>query len=1159
MTGPVPIQKVKVFKSSLDAPTAPTRTEKRVQFIDPLFSELGSGKFLYEKWRDDLFDAEKRVADIKSNTKNASDAFGNLNINSPVRTRQDAIEAYKSAAQGIKTLPTELETIGGAYDNAVSNLNLVSAAEMSEEDRTKNLKKLETASANAKQLASIATSAVVEMKSWAEDLNWWAAKKTARGKWETVIAEKNTVVEQAKIASDKYIALISTYDVIIANYNKALINLNLDPTQTVKDKGTEATNHLSAINSAVTDALAAKKAFDAALESVPDWYPVRQKTQQSLENVVAEAVAPLGIKNITASKLSSSPFKTDIQDKASSYSVKVQEIVDAFDNWATVVAHKDAVVKQAGIVSTNYDALKKSYDDAVPSNTAKFAKDKASESGGLLDKINSAAAVALTEKTAFEEALASVPDWFKKNQQQSLKKVVADAVEPLQQDQTTLNPTSPASYDQKLQELGGALTKLETVLAARKKAWDYLGTKSANLGKMQDLRDEGKTNFETVRAVQRWLTKTQRKYITDNFAIPAQALLEESKVIVSEIQGLETGVKAITFPVGFNYKAWSTNDPDISKNPFVVDTYTESGLVFELQSYSTNYEAADADRLTAKQTLLDLINEANDRLENITRVAILGDVNDQMFEGTRDEYRKLITLLTKKLNEVTKNLNDMKTKYKSSIDNIATLKAEPRGWSDIKLNNKQLSNLQDEMGSSIWNNMSNVEISITGWTSPSNAPGTLQQMLGLYSIPNMKKIADDDNLWKTIDARVSKMQTTRKQLISKRADAIQADIDNGGATAYRAFGGNDVAYDQPGGKLSPDDPPPIIFSKVEIEKIKFPYKPSTFTYKQEKRRPRVFLGVADLDSDQYDMVVSPEKGWSFVSQNIDAIWMNFAQLPKLNKKTKEDTNRFTCCMEAMFWPGLVVRATKAQNVVMVQNIGVDKNGIARPSKNAATNMLKTMSNVDPMYEGRYVNIGVVGSSIVTDYVCKDDDCTNEVWSLEYIQDVKDYYKTRLSSYELPNMSVPLWPSTRVNWWFDPGNAALYGPRDEFQSIVNASDGVVLELAPINFLPNHQDNDNIGKKARASNALAAMKNCVLWCRANGKPVVWLAPKGSTDAYLDTMQQTWALFENNACQPDAVVVINYKPGQNSSFSFGPEREGTASTNTLTGVARWLLSGS
>ena len=382
----------------------------------------------------------------------------------------------------------------------------------------------------------------------------------------------------------------------------------------------------------------------------------------------------------------------------------------------------------------------------------------------------------------------------------------------------------------------------------------------------------------------------------------------------------------------------------------------------------------------------------------------------------------------------------------------------------------------------------------------------------------------------------------REKALALLAANHNREIKEGEATAKSAKSDDMVVLK--GEKYRPTGSA-LLYKYIHVTPLKFTEKKPNFKFGADDRH-LVFLGLSNLTNKDYNMVVAAETGWSFVSQNIDGIWMNFAQTKSVN------TNKFKGS-----WQCKVLNATKTRSVVMVQNIG-DENGKTTPfvARNAKENLDASIDNADDFrYDTGHTSLNVLGASIVTDYIEK-----HPVWDTKYITDVEDYYKD-LEQFELPNMSVPLWPSTRVNWWFDPSDRDLVGPAQEYEDIVKASDGVVLEYAPIKFLADHEDNKEIDKAdmaAMAAKGLAAMKNCVKWCRVRKKPVVWLAPKGGTDKYLETMKETWALFKTNACQPDAVVVINYEPGINNGFAFGPERNGTASTNTLTGVARWLLSG-
>ena len=385
--------------------------------------------------------------------------------------------------------------------------------------------------------------------------------------------------------------------------------------------------------------------------------------------------------------------------------------------------------------------------------------------------------------------------------------------------------------------------------------------------------------------------------------------------------------------------------------------------------------------------------------------------------------------------------------------------------------------------------------------------------------------------WAAIASRVNALLARRKKALETLDAALKQNIKEGDATDKKTVGNNMI--DVTGKKTNRTA---FFDNNLNVTGMKFSAKAADFKY-GANARPLVFMGLSNLSNDNYDMVVAAEKGWSFVSQNIDGIWMNYANTEsKYTEKNKK-------------WPCQVLNATKAKSVILVTNMTDDNDKEVNPyvTNNAVRNIITSMRNYDNRYDTGYTSLNVVGSSIVTDYIEQ-----HPVWTKTYLDDVKKYYGN-LAEFELPDMSVPLWPSTRVNWWGETG------PHEDYLDIVNASNGVVLESAPLKFLADHEDYKSAEySPAIAGRQLAAMKNCVQWCRANGKPVVWLAPKGDTQKYLDTMKKTWELFEDNACQPDAVVVINYEPGENNNYKFGPERNGTASTNTLTGVARWLMSG-
>ena len=855
----------------------------------------------------------------------------------------------------------------------------------------------------------------------------------------------------------------------------------------------------------------------------------------------------------------------------------------ASSKWEAAVAQKDIVLNKTDIVSTNYGSLTVAYDSAL--KNVNFAKQKAIVSASLLETINSAAADALSAQTAFETALKSVPTWHplrKTDDWKNFATAVADAVKPLTTGREAKSTQANAAfYNKRLQELAPALANYNTAAAAASTAAastaavtntaSPIKKYSSNAASISSLAASAVTNYTAIRQTQRFLTEAQRNSF-ETTATQAQTLLNNNNILLSQIENLKS-----KYDTAYDLiPKWVWGDDTLNLKTIVFPIYVstdQSGDVELMQLLHVNYEEAENGRKQGLRSLRVLNDKFYDIDYNLEYLYRNNDPTTPWYEGTLAEFTRLIGSIKKRLVQQKSLLGEItkeKTKYLQSVD---VLSKEPISSPYSKQNFEKMRQILIPSGFSGKSQLSIEAMTGSIFGSKQSKPARFVNgrpvveydddapLMGGWegkdgSLENMMKKSTNTALWATIGKNVTAREAERKRLIAARDAANDKSIEAGGATAAKAFGVGDKAYALVGTKV-PSDDDPFYYDIVDVTPLKFPVKSATFTY-GSSRRPRVFLGVCNLDSDEFDIVVSPESkgGWSFVSQNIDAIWMNYSQISKM--KNNQETNRFVATTEPLdrTWPNRILNATKARNVVMVQNMVQDKEtGEAKPFANAAVNIAKTVYNENPMFKGIHTSLNVVGSSIVTDYVCDDtgdDDCENEPWDLQYIQDVKDYHMN-LSVFDFPNMSVPLWPSTRVNWWGETGPKTK-----QYLDIVNASDGVVLESAPINFLAGHPDNPNRSPGAKAKMCLFAMKNCVQWCRANGKPVVWLAPKGKTSAYLDTMKQTWALFADNACQPDAVVVINYAPGANKTFAFGPERNGTASTNTLTGVARWLMSG-
>jgi len=323
------------------------------------------------------------------------------------------------------------------------------------------------------------------------------------------------------------------------------------------------------------------------------------------------------------------------------------------------------------------------------------------------------------------------------------------------------------------------------------------------------------------------------------------------------------------------------------------------------------------------------------------------------------------------------------------------------------------------------------------------------------------------------------------------------------------------------------------------------------------RRMRVYLGLSFIPDAQIDDFAEG-KGWEFVAKNIDGLWLNTANSGL--KTTKGKT-----------WLGEAVSRTSG-DVVLVQNIaGADNkalHGGANPKgfaewkasgqeryegdgwgRSAGTGPIASnnaLLNLRKIVQAGY-NARVVGASVVTDYICGHNCLPYEDWDVSDMEVARAGLAAGLPNPKdgVPGIAPPLFPSTRNSWWWTPKRKYI---DPKIRNILDTSVGLVYESAPVNFVD--------APLAKRRNLLEGFKVAHKYASDNNKPLIWLAPRGTASDYLDTMKRAMALFEENSCRPDGVVVINYAPGENAPFPTIPDNRDGAPVNTTTGVARFLI---
>lgn len=323
------------------------------------------------------------------------------------------------------------------------------------------------------------------------------------------------------------------------------------------------------------------------------------------------------------------------------------------------------------------------------------------------------------------------------------------------------------------------------------------------------------------------------------------------------------------------------------------------------------------------------------------------------------------------------------------------------------------------------------------------------------------------------------------------------------------------------------------------------------------------LGVSFIDDGSLSKMAAGTRGWETVSSGVTALWLNTAGTDARNNSPG--------------WLARLLENTDAKAVFGVQNIesadGSGTGSCGPPGSRACVhkrvrfekNFPRTpgdgygrsagpvvaSGNMNAVLTNKIRRFGVVpkmlGYSVVTDYVCGHNCLPNEDWQPEDLETAREFVAKKLDVARPP----PAFVSSRRNWWPSP-----QGPANPVLArVARAADGIVYESAPINLLD-----------ARAGKLhVTAIANAHAWCRANDKPLVWLAPRGVDSSkkpadYLATMQRAMKLLDARDCLPDGIVVINYTPGDSSDSRLPALPEtlptGASHPDTLTGVAHWLL---
>jgi hypothetical protein len=328
-------------------------------------------------------------------------------------------------------------------------------------------------------------------------------------------------------------------------------------------------------------------------------------------------------------------------------------------------------------------------------------------------------------------------------------------------------------------------------------------------------------------------------------------------------------------------------------------------------------------------------------------------------------------------------------------------------------------------------------------------------------------------------------------------------------------------------------------------------------------RVQVLLGVSFIDDASLAKLEAGVQGWETVAGGLAGVWLNTAG-------TDADNSRSG-------WLARLIKNTDAGAVFGVQNIeSADGDGAGAcgpPDSRACVhkrvrfekNFPRTpgdgygrsagpvvaSGNMNAVLTNKIRRFGVVpkmlGYSVVTDYVCGHNCLPNEDWQPGDLDVAREFVADKVDG----TLRPPAFVSSRRNWWPSPRGPA----NPVLARVARAADGIVYESAPINLL-----DSRIGKLH-----VTAIANAHAWCRANDKPLVWLAPRGADSSkkpadYLATMQRAMKLLEARDCLPDGVVVINYTAGANADSRLPALPEtlpgGASHPDTLTGVAHWLL---
>ena len=336
--------------------------------------------------------------------------------------------------------------------------------------------------------------------------------------------------------------------------------------------------------------------------------------------------------------------------------------------------------------------------------------------------------------------------------------------------------------------------------------------------------------------------------------------------------------------------------------------------------------------------------------------------------------------------------------------------------------------------------------------------------------------------------------------------------------------------------------------------------PTVSKFRRVPGRVQVLLGVSFIDDASLAKLEAGTRGWETVARGLSGVWLNTAG-------TDADNSR-------PGWLARLVKNTDAGAVFGVQNIesadGDGAGACGSPESRACVhkrvrfekNFPRTpgdgygrsagpvvaSGNMNAVLTNKIGRFGVVpkmlGYSVVTDYVCGHNCLPNEDWQPGDVETAREFVADKLDG-----LRPPAFVSSRRNWWPSPRGPA----NPVLARVARAADGIVYESAPVNLLDSRAGKLHVD----------AIANAHAWCRANDKPLVWLAPRGRDSSkkpadYLETMQRAMKVLDARDCLPDGVVVINYTSGENAAMPALPETlpGGASHPGTLTGVAHWLL---